>query len=81
MRYALAGTAATVAVEAMTHGYDTINMRSKADSIKKSKIVNNLFLDRFKGFTSLFTGITAVVYGYAFSSMIYFYTYANLRDS
>ncbi len=30
MRYALAGTAATVAVEFATHGIDTLNMRSKA---------------------------------------------------
>ena len=29
-RFALAGTAATVAVEFLTHGIDTINMRSKA---------------------------------------------------
>ena len=33
-----------------------------------------------RSFTSLFRGVTAVVYGYAFSAGIYFYVYAKLRD-
>lgn len=77
VRYALAGTAATVAVEFATHGIDTINMRSKAVSGNK-KLLYNMF--KLEGFASLFSGVTAVVYGYAFSSMIYFYVYARLRD-
>ena len=77
MRFALAGTAATVAVEFATHGIDTVNMRSKAVSGNK-KLLYNMF--KLEGFASLFRGVTAVVYGYAFSSMIYFYTYAVLRD-
>jgi len=77
MRYALAGTAATVAVEFATHSIDTLNMRSKAVEGKKRLLFN---MARLEGFSSLFRGVTAVVYGYAFSSIIYFYAYAKLRD-
>ena len=77
MRFALAGTGATVAVEFATHGIDTINMRSKAVEGNK-KLLYSMF--KLEGFASLFRGVTAVVYGYAFSSVIYFYAYAHLRD-
>ena len=73
----MAGTAATVAVEFATHGIDTVNMRSKAVSGKK-KLLINMF--RLEGFASLFRGVQAVIYGYAFSSMVYFYAYAYMRD-
>ena len=78
VRFALAGTAATVAVEFATHGIDTLNMRSKAVEGNK-RLLLSMF--RLEGFASLFRGVTAVVYGYAFSSIIYFYAYAQLRDS
>lgn len=77
MRFAFAGTAATVAVEFATHGIDTLNMRSKAVEGNK-RLLFSMF--RLEGFSSLFRGVTAVVYGYAFSSIIYFYAYALLRD-
>ena len=77
MRFALAGTGATVAVEFATHGIDTINMRSKAVEGNK-KLLYSMF--KLEGFASLFRGVTAVVYGYAFSSVIYFYAYAYFRD-
>ena len=75
----MAGTAATVAVEFATHGIDTLNMRSKAVEGKtKPLFMINMF--KLEGFASLFRGVTAVVYGYTFSSLIYFYGYAYLRD-
>lgn len=77
LRFALAGTTATVAVEFATHGIDTLNMRSKAVEGNKRLLIN---MFKLEGFASLFRGVTAVVYGYAFSSLIYFYTYAHLRD-
>ena len=77
MRYALAGTVATVAVEFGIHGIDTLNMRSKAVEGNK-RLLLNVF--KLEGFASLFRGVTAVVYGYAFSSIIYFYGYAVFRD-
>mmetsp|Transcript_32679 Transcript_32679/g.38396 ORF Transcript_32679/g.38396 Transcript_32679/m.38396 type:complete len:123 (-) Transcript_32679:940-1308(-) len=76
-RFALAGTSATVAVEFATHAIDTLNMRSKAVEGKKRLLIN---MFKLEGFSSLFRGVTAVVYGYAFSSLIYFYAYAVLRD-
>ena len=79
LRYALAGTAATVAVEFATHGIDTLNMRSKAVE-GKTKPLFMLSMFKLEGFASLFRGVTAVVYGYAFSSMIYFFSYAYVRD-
>ena len=77
MRFALAGTAATVVVEFGTHGLDTLNMRSKAVSGNK-KLLLNMF--KLEGFASLFRGLQAVIYGYAFCSVIYFYVYAYTRD-
>ena len=77
IRYALAGTVATVAVEFGTHAFDTVNMRSKAVEGDK-KLLINMF--KLEGIASLFRGVQAVIYGYAFSSMIYFYAYAGLRD-
>ena len=35
---------------------------------------------QLEGFASLFRGVQAVIYGYAFSSMVYFYAYAYMRD-
>ena len=77
LRYALAGTIATVGVEFATHGFDTLNMRSKALDGNK-KLLLNVF--KLEGFASLFRGVQAVIYGYAFSSVIYFYAYAHCRD-
>ena len=77
MRFALAGTAATVAVEFGTHGLDTLNMRSKAVSGNKKLLIS---VYKLEGFASLFRGLQAVVYGYAFCSVIYFYVYAYTRD-
>ena len=53
-------------------------MRSKAVEGNK-RLLLNMF--KLEGFASLFRGVTAVVYGYALSSLIYFYAYAQLRDS
>ena len=77
LRFALAGTAATVAVEFATHSIDTLNMRSKAVSGNKKLLINMFQLE---GFASLFRGVQAVIYWYAFSSMVYFYAYAYMRD-
>ena len=53
-------------------------MRSKAVEGNKRLLIN---MFRLEGFASLFRGVTAVVYGYAFSSLIYFYAYAKMRDN
>ena len=76
-RYALAGTAATLAVELLTHGIDTINMRSKVINGPKINLLQYL---RMQDFISLFRGVPAVIYGYILSSMVYFYCYAKLKD-
>jgi hypothetical protein len=77
IRYALAGTCATVLVEVLTHGFDTINMQSKVLN-RPTHYVAQFF--GIKGFLSLFRGLQAVVYGYFVSSMVYFYLYAKLKD-
>lgn len=77
LRFALAGTCSTVAVELMTHAIDTVNMRSKV--INGSKFyVYGIF--KLQGFSQLFTGVQAVIYGYVVSSMLYFYVYAKLKE-
>ena len=53
-RFALAGTAATVIVEAMTHAVDTMNMRAKVIDGPK---VYAYKLFRLQTFFSLFRGI------------------------
>jgi hypothetical protein len=78
MRYALAGTAALVSVEFLTHAIDTLNMRSKA--FARNKKQQRVSMWKLEGFLSLFRGQQAVIYGYALSAVIYFYTYAHLRD-
>jgi hypothetical protein len=77
MRYAVAGTMSTLAVELLTHGIDTVNMRSKIINAPKIYVLN---VFKLKGFLSLFKGIQAIIYGYTFSSMLYFYSYAALKD-
>ena len=77
-RFALAGTGALLTVELAFHCIDTLNMRSKA--LEGNKLVSSYKLLRIENFTSLFRGITAVFHGYLWSSMIYFYAYAKIRD-
>jgi len=78
MRFAIAGTAATVIVELVTHAVDTVNMRSKVINGPKIYVVNFM---RVEGITQLFKGVQAVLYGYVFSSIVYFYSYAYLKES
>ena len=77
MRYALAGASATLIVEILTHGIDTINMRSKVLTGKKLYVLNFFKLTNVM---QLFRGLSAVVYGYVFSSILYFYSYAKLKN-
>jgi hypothetical protein len=42
--------------------------------------MNQLRFFTLKGFLSLFRGVQAVIYGYFFSSMVYFYAYAKFKD-
>ena len=82
MRYALAGTSALVIVELATHTIDTLNMRSKMlkkESIKQ-QLTGNLLRYKATEMLQLFRGINAVVYGYVFSSIVYFYSYASLKN-
>ena len=76
LRYALAGSSATLIVEILTHGIDTINIRSKVLKGPKLYLLNFFKLTNM---IQLFRGLSAVVYGYAFSSMLYFYSYATLK--
>lgn len=76
IRFALAGTAATVIVELLTHGIDTINMRSKVINGSKVYVLN---FYKLGGLLSLLKGIQPVLYGYVFSSMVYFYCYLKIK--
>ena len=78
LRYALAGTSAILIVEVLVHPIDTLNMRSKVLTSKGKKI-NVLRLFKLTDMMQLGRGLNAVVYGYAFSSMLYFYSYATLK--
>ena len=62
----------------MTHAVDTLNMRAKVIDGPKVYVLNFLKLQTF---FSLFRGIQAVLYGYVFSSIVYFYTYAKFKDN
>ena len=72
VRFALAGTMATVIVDFGLHGLDTLNMRSKA--LEGSKAFSQS-LFRPQAFFSLFRGATSIVYGIAPSAALYFYFY------
>jgi hypothetical protein len=54
IRYALAGTGATVLVEVLTHGFDTINMQSKVLNRPTHYLAQYFSI---KGFLSLFRGL------------------------
>lgn len=75
-KYVWAGTTATVVVEALTHGIDTLNMRSKIINGPKIYIYELL---RVEGIGSLLKGIQPILYGYIFSSFIYFTVYAQSK--
>lgn len=60
----------------MTHAIDTLNMRSKI--IDGDKLYLYKFIQR-DGFLSLFKGIQPILYGYIFSSFVYFYIYARSK--
>ena len=76
VRYALAGTAATLFVEVMTHALDTVNMRAKVINGPKVYVLTLL---KTEGFLPLFKGIQPTMYGYIVSSFFYFYAYAKLK--
>ena len=78
IRYALAGTSATILTEFYLHGIDTLNMRSK---VSYGTSINFFALFKFKELMALCRGIQAVIYGYALSSMVYFWIYAKLKDA
>ena len=51
----------------------------------RSKIINGpklyvFELLKYEGFKSLMRGIQPVLYGYFVASMVYFYSYAHLKD-
>ena len=79
LRYALAGTSAILIVEVLVHPIDTLNMRSKVLDGKGRKIKNVIRLIKMTDMVQLCRGLNAVVYGYTFSSMLYFYSYASLK--
>jgi hypothetical protein len=76
-RYACAGTAANLFCEVIMHSVDTINMRSKIINGPKLYVFELLKLE---GVSSLMRGIQPVLYGYFVASMVYFYTYAHLKN-
>ena len=92
LRFAIAGTVSTVFVELLCHGVDTLNMRAKVETNKKQIIGQIQFIKKVGGGTarlivmgetlkSLLWGIQTVLYGYLFSSMVYFYVYARIKDA
>lgn len=72
----MAGTAATLFTELVTHAVDTINMRSKIINGPKFYVFDLIRKD--VPFT-LLRGVQPVLYGYFVSSMIYFYIYAHSK--
>lgn len=78
-RHALAGTCATVGVEFATHVIDTMNMQSKV-MVKSSLVSPSGRFLWLQSQAALFKGVTAVVWGYTHSSMIYFYFYGRIKE-
>lgn len=76
LRYACAGTAATLFCEVLMHAIDTVNMRSKIINGPKLYVFE---LIRHEGLPSLFRGIQPVLYGYFVASLVYFYAYAHSK--
>ncbi len=72
----VAGTQATIAMEVLFHCIDTINVRSKVINGAKIYVFP---LIKSEGISSLFKGITPVLYGYFPSSLIFFYTLGKLN--
>ncbi|TNV77489.1 hypothetical protein FGO68_gene7830 [Halteria grandinella] len=77
LRYACAGTAATLFCEVIMHGIDTVNMRSKIINGPKLYVFE---LIKLEGFSSLMRGIQPVLYGYFIASLVYFYAYAQSKQ-
>lgn len=84
VRFALAGTAATMVVDFVLHGLDTFNMRAKAaeggSTIDLNKKLRVNWFSNLKAYASLFRGATSIVYGIAPSAAIYFWLYPQFRD-
>ena len=59
------------------HSIDTVNMRSKIINGPKLYVFELL---KHEGVWSLMRGIQPVLYGYFVASMVYFYSYAHLKD-
>jgi len=59
------------------HSIDTVNMRSKIINGPKLYVFELL---KHEGFGSLMRGIQPVLYGYFVASMVYFYSYAHLKE-
>lgn len=76
MRYACAGTAASVLCEVIMHCVDTVNMRSKIINGPKIYVFE---LIKHEGFFTLFRGIQPVFYGYFIAGLVYFYAYAHSK--
>ena len=76
LRYCCGGAAATLLCEVMMHAVDTINMRSKLVNAPKMLVLNMI---RNDGVHSLLRGIQPVMYGYCFSSFVYFFSYAHSK--
>jgi hypothetical protein len=78
-RYALAGTASIIFVELFTHSVDTINMNSKIVKDGGAKLdIRHLY--KTQGLSPFFKGISCVLYGYFFSSYVYFVAYAHIKN-
>lgn len=77
LRYALAGTTATLFQEIILHAIDTLNMRAKVANVKKFYVFE---LIKQEGAIFLTRGIQPVLYGYIFSSIVYFSAYAHFKN-
>ena len=81
-RHVLAGTTVTVVVEFMTHAIDTLNMQSKVLMTQQSLYLYKFYIiQKVQSIIGKFTGVNAVVWGYASASVIYFYSYGKLKEA
>jgi hypothetical protein len=78
IKYVLAGTSAQVTVEVLTHALDTMNMRAKIIDGPKASLY---YLLKAEGIAPLFKGIQPIIYGYTFSSFVYFSIYAESKKT
>jgi len=77
LKYALAGSTATVFCGVTIHGLDTLNMKSKIIDGNKVYVLELL---RRKGLKELYRGVVPLYYGMMISAFAYYYLYSWMRE-